>query len=220
MPALLSPLAYIEKNALASDGVWAILIEMNVPQLEEVAEADRYIRICSDNEDITWNGKVWQSFPFSMDEIGDHTKGEIPQFAVRISNINHIVQGHIELAHGMVGSIVKIFVINTNIQLKGVAAPEIELEFMVKSTNVDNRWATFILGVTSPYSTLIGKRMLRTGCRYSGLTGTQNGFKGPLCKYRGSQEECDKTLRQCRELGNSVNFGGFPGVGMGNTFYA
>lgn len=210
MPLILSPAAYVEKNALASDGVWVILLEIYVKQLDD------YIRVCSNNEDITWNGVLWQSFPFSMDEIGDTTKGEIPQFAIRVSNINGVVQSYVEDADGAVGSAVKLMVINTNI---GLNTPEIELEFVTKSTSIDAMWATFTLGVVNPYSILIGQRMIRTGCRYTGVDGSQNGFQGSRCKFSGVGVECNKTLTRCRELGNSRNFGGFPGIGIGNTFY-
>lgn len=212
MPIVLSPLAYQEKNSLASNGIWAILVEIYIPQLDD------YIRVTANNEDITWNGHVWQSFPFEMDEMFDSTKGEIPQLSIRICNINGVAQYYIESANGATGSSVKIMVINTNTMASN-NAPEIELDFTVKSTSVDAMWATFVLGVTNPFSIMIGQRMIRTGCRFNGINGTQNGFKGSRCKYSGAQTECNKTLTRCRELGNSVNFGGFTGIGVGNTFY-
>ena len=210
MPLLLSPSAYIEKNALASSGVWVILIEIYVPQLDD------YVRVCSNNEDMSWNGKVWQSFPFEMDEIGDSTKGEIPQFTIRVCNIDNVVGAYVEESDGATNSTVKIYVINTNIVS---TTPEVELDFIVKSSSLNSMWATFVLGVTDPYSITVGQRMIRTGCRFNGPDGTQNGFKGSRCKYSGSETTCNKTLKRCRELGNSNNFGGFPGLGIGNTFY-
>lgn len=210
MPLTLSPVAYIEKNSLASDGVWAILIEIYIPQLND------YIRVTSNNVDMVWNDTTWQSFPFKMDEIGDTTKNEVPQFTISVSNVNGIVQSYLEQADGGVGSSVRLLIINTNIPS---TTPEIELDFMVRSTSVDTTWATFTLGVINPYSITVGQRMLRTGCRFTGVLYSVNGFKGPRCKYSGSQTECNKTLTRCRELSNSQNFGGFPGLGIGNTFY-
>lgn len=214
MPILLSPTAYIEKNSLASTGVWGILLEVYVPQLND------YIRISSTNEDVIWRGNVWQPFPFEMDEIGDSSKGELTQFAIKICNINGILDGYVDQADGGVGSIIKIMVVNTNVIIaSGEIDPEIELGFVVKATSINNSWVTFTLGATNPYSILIGNRMIRTGCRFVGENGTQNGFKGARCKYNGSITSCNKTLTMCRELGNSNNFGGFPGIGVGNTFY-
>lgn len=210
MPLLLSPAAYVEKNALASAGVWVILVEIYVPQLND------YIRVCSNNEDMNWGGRLWQSFPFSMDEIGDTAKGEVPQFAIRVANINGVVQSYLEEADGGVGSTVKLMVINTNIF---TGTPEIELDFSARSTSVDSKWATFTLGVVNPYSIMIAQRMIRTGCRYTGSTHSVNGFKGARCKYSGIETECNRTLTRCRQLRNSLNFGGFPGIGIGNTFY-
>lgn len=31
-------------------------------------------------------------------------------------------------------------------------------------------------------------------------------FKGPLCKYAGEEDWCDKTLKRCKELGNEARF--------------
>lgn len=211
MAITLSPAAYAEKNALASSGVWIILLEIYVSQLND------YIRVCSNNEDFTWNGNLWQAYPFQMDEIGDSSKGEVTQFAIRICNINGVVESYLDMSNGGVGSTIKLMVINSNIPL---TTPEIELEFMAKSTNVDSMWATFVLGVTNPHTILICQRMLRTACRFNGPTGTKNGFKGSRCKYAGSATECNKTITRCRELSNSQNFGGCIGIGIGNTFYA
>lgn len=211
MPIILSPGAYIEKNALASSGVWIILLEIYVPQLND------YIRVCSNNEDITWRGHLWQAFPFSMDEIGDSSKGELTQFAIRICNINGMVEAYIDESDGATGAKLKLMVINSNIPSD---TPEIELDFIAKSTSVDSMWATFVLGATNPYSILVGQRMIRTGCRFTGKDGTRNGFKGSRCKYSGPETSCNKTLSRCRELGNSINFGGFLGIGVGNTMYA
>lgn len=210
MALLLSPAAYVEKNALGSTGVWVIFLEIFIPQLND------YIRVCSNTEDMFWDGKLWQSFLFSFDEIGDHAKGEIPQFVVRVCNINGTVESYIEQADGATGSVVRLLVANTNIASN---IPEVELEFRVKSSSVDNKWASFTLGVANPYAILVGQRLIRTGCRFTGPDGSKNGFKGPRCKYAGAQTSCNKTLSRCRELGNSLNFGGAPGIGIGNTFY-
>lgn len=38
-------------------------------------------------------------------------------------------------------------------------------------------------------------------------------FKGERCGYRGTDfETCDGTFEQCRERGNEVRFGCFPGL--------
>lgn len=212
MPITLNPSAYLEKNALASNGVWLILLEIYIPQLDD------YIRVCANTEDIVWRGYTWQAYPFAMDEIGDTTKGELTQFAVKIANIDGSVEGYLEDAQGGVGSSIKLMIVNS-IVMSNSTIPEIELDFSVKATSVDSTWATFTLGAVNPYSILVGQRMIRTGCRYGGNDGSKNGFKGSRCKYSGSETECNRTLTRCRELGNSSNFGGFPGIGIGNTFY-
>lgn len=40
----------------------------------------------------------------------------------------------------------------------------------------------------------------------------QATFKGPLCRYRGKVEKCDKTIQGCEGLGNTINFRGQPSI--------
>ena len=37
-------------------------------------------------------------------------------------------------------------------------------------------------------------------------------FKGRACGYHGEADECSKTFRCCRALGNQVHFGGLPSM--------
>jgi len=210
MPIHLSPTAYLEKNALSSSGVWIVLLEIYIPQIDD------YIRVSSNSEDTIWRGETFQAYYFEMDEIGDSSKGEVTQFAIKVGNIDSTVGHYVDEADGATGSIVKLFIVNSNIVSDD---PEIELEFFCKSTEVGEKLVTFTLGVMNPYTIVIGQRMLRTGCRFNGIDGSKNGFKGPRCKYSGDQIVCNRTFSRCKELANTPNFGGFPGIGVGNTFY-
>ena len=109
---------------------------------------------------------------------------------------------------------VSIFVVNT----KAVAAnvncpPETELVFELKQPKSDARWATFVLGVSNPFKRRFPQeRVLKNFCRYR--------FKDTRCAYTGTEPSCNKTLTKCRELENSIRFGGFPGVGRGGVVVA
>ena len=202
MPLDLSPAAYLEKNKLASDGAWLILLQIDVEQLDET------IRLVRNTEDITWNGYTWQAFPFEFDEISENSKGEIPQVQIRVSNVRRQIEYYLEQADGGVGSVVTIRVVHS--KHLDLTEPEVSLEFEVTGTKATSTWATFTLGAISPYSRQIGQRALKSFCRHD--------FKDVRCKYSGAVTSCDHTLTTCRSLGNSVNFGGFPGVGSGGLY--
>lgn len=204
MPLDLSPAAYLEKNRLSSDGAWLILLQIDVKQLDES------LRLVRNTENITWNGLEWQAFPFEIDDISENSKGEIPQITVKVSNVRRQVEYYIEQADGGIGSLCTIKVVHSK-HLDN-STPEVELQFEVTGSKATSEWATFTLGAPSPYNKQIGQRVLKSFCRHK--------FKRSRCKYAGSVETCDHTLTTCRKLNNSVNFGGFPGVGLGGGLYA
>jgi len=194
----LSSFAIGEKNKLSSDGAWILLLEIISPV------TSTYIRVCTNNEDITWNSETWYAFPFEIDDIGESAKGTIPQLTVRVSNITRVIQTQVEDEKGGVGSNVRIMAVHS--ENLDEATPEIDIPFEVVGASFDEKWASFILGVPSPFKKRFPRnRVLATFCNYK-------YFKGTRCQYTGGETECDRTLARCRELGNSLRFGGCPGV--------
>jgi len=212
----LSAVAYLEKNKLASTGVWIVLLKIQTPK-------GIIIRICANTEDVIWpvtGGDTYIAFPFELDEIGESSKGEIPQLTIRVSNVSRVMQSYMEAEDGMVNSEVIIRVVHsTHITTasKGVGIhnlnPEAIAYYDIIDSNVDNQWASFILGASSPFRMRFPRnRVLRNFCRYK-------VFKGAQCKYVGVQTTCDRTLYTCRNtMKNSNNFGGAPGIGSGGTY--
>lgn len=203
----LSPAAFLEKNRLASDGAWLVLLEIAVFGL------DQAIRVVRNTEDVEWpsgSGRVWTAFPFELDEIGEDSKGEVPRVVVRVSNVTRAVQAYLEQADGGVGASVTIRVVHgAHLDLPD---PEVELVFEALEARTDSRWAEFTLGAANPFRRRFPQnRALKNFCRFK--------FKSPECGYVGEVQACGKTLAECRELNNSRRFGGFPGVGLGG-FYA
>ena len=86
--------------------------------------------------------------------------------------------------------------------------PEIELNFDVLSSNADAQWVYFILGAMNPWNKRFPRnKVYKNICRYY-------DFKGDRCQYAGAETTCDRSLDTCRNtMDNSINFGGFPGVG-------
>lgn len=207
----LSATAYIEKNKLESTGAWIILVKLTLVD-------DSIVRICKNSEDVTWPvtaGNEFVAFPFEMDQIGDSSNNEVPQFSIKIANASRVMQTYNETYDGLVDSDVQILIVHsTNVTTVALGAgeqnptPEIELNYKIVGSHSDNLWATYNLGATNPFKLRFPRnRIMKHFCRYK-------DFKGDQCQYAGGETSCDRTLGTCRDtMSNSENFGGAPGVG-------
>jgi len=194
----LPPSLISEKNALSSDSPALALLEIDMPQLAQP------LKFVANDVNITWDGDTWAAFPFEINNIGEPAKGELPSVSLRVSNVSRAIQGYVELADGGVDADVIIRVINGGDLAE--LNPYIVLNFRVASTSVDAQWVNFNLTSTNTWSRLFPKaKVLKNNCAYI--------FKGVHCGYTGGETVCDRTLPRCRELNNSIRFGGFPGVG-------
>lgn len=199
----LSTAAILEKNKLSSDGAWLVLLEVQLPN-------NVTLRAVRNNEDITWDGHTWVAFPFQLDEIGESSKGELPQVAVRISNVTRSVQQYIEAGSGGVGSTVIVRVVHS--KHLDLTDPEIELSFAVTGTTSDANWVTFTLGMEYPAMLRYPqKRVFQDWCHYK-------EYKGIECGAVSAYTTCNRTLKECRERGNSTRFGGFPAIPSGGIY--
>ena len=211
----LSAIAIEEKNKLASDSVFLVALEIIVPGIVDP------IRLVRDSSDLAWNSYTWLAFPFEIEEIGDQSKGEVPQVVVKVSNVSQAIELFISdydayvKANGFSPLGVYIYVINT----KAVTAnpncdPEVEHYFELTAPSVDTKWVTFTLGASNPFMRRFpANRTLKNNCRY-------REFKGSRCGYIGVGTTCNRTLVQCRLYSNSARFGGFPGIGQGGNVLA
>lgn len=194
----LSAVAKLEKNKIASTGAWLVLLEI---QFQGAT-----IRIVNNTENIEWpsgSGQVWVAFPFELGEVNENDKGELPQLTLKVSNANLAVQPYVEQYAGGSDAMVTLRVVHS--EHLDLATPEIEEYFMVKKTSVDALWVTFTLGPDYTMTQRVPPwRYMKNFCPFP--------FKGIRCGYNGPATECNKTLKRCRELGNSVRFGGEPGI--------
>ena len=214
----LSAVAYLEKNKLASSKAWLVLLDVTMPDSTP-------FRVCANNEDVNWpvdTPNTYSAFPFQLDTIGDSSTGEVPAVTLRVSNVTRFLESYLENQDGLIDSVVKIYIINstnvtTSSQGTGINndTPEIELNYVVTDSTADETWVTFTLGAMNPFNRRFPRsKVWKNSCRYSGTVSSANGFKGARCQYAGGETTCDRSLATCRDtMYNSINFGGFPGVG-------
>jgi lambda family phage minor tail protein L len=210
----LSLIALEEKNKMAIDSLFLPCLEITIPGVDDA------VRVVRDNQNLTWKGQTWVAFPFELDEIGNTSKGEVPQINIRVSNVSRVMESYLQdydiycKTYGYEAISVNIYVVNTKAVIANPNCdPEVEHSFILKQPKTDNTWATFVLGAVNIFAKRVPPgRMLKNTCRYV--------FKDARCNYTGSALVCNKTLAQCRIFNNSTRYGGSPGIGSGGIVSA
>lgn len=192
----------MEKNKMISDSAWLVLLELKFK--------DTVLYFVRNTENITWDNKIWQAFPFELEDIKEDTKGEVPSLKLRVGNQTRQVQKYIRAVAGGLGCYAIIRVVNS--KHLDVYEPDLELEFIVEEAESDENWVSFTLGGENTNAMRYPRRrIIKDFCPFA--------FKGIECGYSGSATSCQKTLFACRALGNSVRFGGEYSTPM-NGLYA
>jgi phage-related protein len=193
----ISSVSKAEKNKLHIDSVFLILLDI-IPAVDG-AET---IRICYNNEDETWNGNLYQAFPFTIGETSEDSTGSEPNIDLKVSNVSQALVSIVESYNGGNGSTVILRVVNTKVM---GTTPELEERYSVISCAVDQDYVTFTLG--SGYSLKTRRplyRYMKNNCPFI--------YKGLRCACTSSLTTCEHTLTACRTRGNSSRFGGFVGI--------
>lgn len=192
-------------NALASDNFVGILLEFVIPGSDT-------LRICANNEDITFNGFTYSPFPIDIQQMSTAGKGENPTLELQVDNTTRVMESYLQQydyylkVNGVTTSKIEVtlYVVNTADLSEAIYTEYWE----VSSWKTNAQWAIMTLGAKSPLTMRYPRgRILQNFCRWK--------FKSVQCGYSGSATECNKTLARCRELNNSGRIGAFPGVGKG-----
>ena len=189
----ISAITKAEKNKLSTDSAMLVLLEVRLRNT---------VYICYNNEDVTWQGQLYQAFPFKLGETSEESDGSDPNVQLQISNASQGLQWYVEDSDGGVGTEVVLRVVNSK-NLNGAA--DLEETYTVLDCKVDEQWVTFTLG--NDYSARTRRpldRYMKNNCPFA--------YKGIRCGYNGSKTTCSHTLADCRSHGNSSRFGGFPGI--------
>lgn len=190
----LSSVAKQEKNKLSTGSAFIILLDIDLGET---------IRICYNTEDITWNGNLYQAFPFQLGNVSEDTDGSEPNVELKVNNTTQALEQYIEQGNGGNGTQVIIRVVNT----ENLSSSEAELEeyFTVIKCVVTAEWVTFTLG--AEYSARTRRplnRYMKNNCPFK--------YKGIRCGATSSKTDCNHTLTDCRARNNSKRFGGFQGI--------
>lgn len=211
MPVILNSEIIKQKNALHGGSPFLLLLEITIPGVDDV------LRVVLNTEDIRWRGQNWQAFVFELDEIEQNSDGEIPQVELRVANPSRVFEPYVDMydtyikRNGFEPIQVHILVINTADLSSNV--PVVDHEYELKTPECSGEWIKFTLGASNPFDLRFpGERLLKGHCRFR--------FRDRRCGYAGADASCAHTLAACRQKGNSVRFGGFPGIGRAGLYMA
>ena len=185
-----------EKNNIASTAPWLALLDLTLPD-------NSHIRLVRNTEDITFGGNVYTAFAFDLGEIRSAGEGKISGVALRVANPERAFALYMEQYAGLVGCNVTLQVVHAGNLSEDHS--ELALYWQVIAATVDDEWVTFTLGEENPLRRRFPlQSAMPANCNWI--------FKGAECAYAGAATSCDRSLDNCRSLGNSVRFGGRPGI--------
>lgn len=191
MPLNLSLTTTLEKNKLSSDGAWLLLLEIRF--------LDEIIRLVRNTDIIIWKGFEWLPFPFELEDLKEDAKGEIPSLKIKVGNHNRQMQRYLDALDGAIGAVAFLRVVHS--EHLNIYEPDLELQFSVESSEVDQEWVYFSLGGDNTNATRYpNRRIIKDFCPYQ--------YKKIECGYIGTMPACPKTLNACRARGNEERFGG------------
>jgi phage-related protein len=211
MSNAISVATVIEANRLDSDVPFLCLAEIQVmsPTTATVAEI---VRIVRNTESVTFGGELYEASSFDV-EI-KHASGQSSEVTLSAYDYTKTLVALLEQYEGGVGSIVTLTIVSAG-ALDG--PPEFQEEFLVTSASAADYKVSLTLGAESALArTFPPRRQTRDFCQWR--------FKDPAtCRYSGLETTCDLTLKGpngCAARGNTINFGGFPGINTNGQRYA
>lgn len=192
LPSLLA----IEKNKLNTDSSWLLLLDITLT-------SGLVLNLVRNTVNITWQGTEYTAFPFEVDAVSNSGKGELPTVQLSLSNVTRIIQGYLEPLDGAVGSTIDMHVVNS--EYLDEDSSSMDMSFVVLSVTMSVTKIVFTLGAPSPLRRRFPLiRYIAGHCNWQ--------FKSVECAYSGAATTCSRTFDYCDTLGNTVRFGGFPGI--------
>ncbi len=185
-----------EKNKLFTPHPWLVLLDIEL-------DATHKLYFCSNDENVTFDGRTYEAFPFYLDPTTEDVKGEMPSVSLKVANVTLVIHCYLEELDGAVGASVTVRVVNAEYLTEDVS--DLEMTFSALSSEADAEWITFALGAPN----LLRQRFPR----FRSLAGHCNwDFKSVECAYSGVEVACDRTFEACEARANTRRYGGYKGL--------
>lgn len=202
MPYNLSRLNTQEKNLIASDSPYLVLLEVDVRDITTGLTSET-LYLAHNNEDVIHEGTTYNAASFSI-SLKVSTSSQ-PSMTLSVDDITGAIQERMQQHKGGVGFYVRLKVVSS-IMLNEPA--EINESFEVIESSANGYTIDWTLGTKN----MLGKqfpnrRQLKNRCSWQ--------YKSPECGYSGAMTSCDYSMNGdngCLAHSNTKNFGGFPGI--------
>ena len=203
MALKLSQAAILAANKVNSESAWLLILEIILPNDPD------HIYLVRNNEDIVWNGQLWQAFPFNVSEGKSEAQGSASTLNIDVDNTTSDLEYYLQRGSGGANArVILRCVISTALDNP---EPEFEEYYSVTSTVVTEKAVRFTLG--NAYPTRARRpwdRYMKNNCPFK--------YKGVRCGATSKLPSCNHTLGDCRKRNNSKRFGGFPGIPQGGLY--
>jgi hypothetical protein len=205
----LSRAATLEKSKLNSSDSYLPLVRVvwkDGTKLHLVRSTDDVVFDAGDGDGpVTYTAFAWD-----FAELQEKSDGSVPSWAIRVSNVQRVVESLLEGYSGGEGAELTVFVVLASNLAR---EPELELDFDITGSEADSRWVTLTLGAQSPLRILFNRHTYSADvCNWR--------YKGPECTYTGTLPGCSFRLGGpvgCRAhfpggRGTALPFGAYPGI--------
>ncbi len=197
----LSVATAIEKDRVASDAAFVLLLEIDIKDL--TGTFVETIRFAKNSEDVVYQGATFVAANFTAKLNVDIASD--PKFEVTAEDPSGAIRDRMTIYGGAIGCEVRMTVVNSS---NLTQSPEIQETFKIVSASQSGYAVTFQMGVDNPLSDRFPNRLqYRAQCT--------KHYKGPRCKYAGPMATCDYTYfgeNGCKAHSNEPNYGGFLGL--------
>lgn len=164
--------------------------------LLEIGDSLYYV---NDNQDLVWNNKTYEAFPFTLGMISSGGEGERPKTSIRLSNIDGSALLIIEELADQSQVPITIKMVRS-----GQSTADITLDYALEGLTYTKNDIDLVLGPEAKYTRACPSCNYNTPCQWK--------FKDFRCRYTGNLTTCNHTEADCFERGNITRYGGFRNV--------
>ena len=204
MPTHLSIATALDKNLIASNNVYLLLLEVDVINPNDGTVIQTFY-LAHNNENFVWNGNTYISTPLEVTTTQDNQTA--PTCTITIWDMGRVIQGNLQAYGWQLAWPVRMKIVNATNPAK---QPEIEQDFEVLSATCkdDDYSIAFTVGAENPLTLRFPPRQqFPNRCFWK--------YRDNRCQYTGSLPSCDYTedgTNGCKAHNNIINYGGFPGL--------
>ena len=205
MPAHLSLATAIDKNRIASNVAYLILLEVDIRDPDQ-GNTIETIRCVNNNENVTFQGNEFIAIPFNISVTSD--KDTSPSAQLDVYDLGQTFQARLQAYGRSLDWPSRIYVVNASAPNGMSLELRYDFDILTATAKDENYTLSFTMGAENPLTLRFPPRQqFRNRCFWK--------YKGQNCLYNGNLPTCDYTLNGangCRVHDNVLNYGGFPGI--------